>query len=235
MSAAPPEALLFDVFGTVVDWRGSITAALARYVDGPAPAGGWGSLADRWRREGYLAPIAAMASGSEPRRPIGEVLRAHLVRLLDECRLQVGDDALDDLVAAWDHLAPWPDALDGLARLRRVAVLGTISNGSFGGLVRMARFAGLPWDCVISAELFASYKPDPAVYLGAAALLGLPPGQVALVAAHPNDLAAARACGLRTAFVSRPLEWGPGGPAERDADADWVADDFGRLADLLGA
>jgi 2-haloacid dehalogenase len=146
-----------------------------------------------------------------------------------------GAGTVDALVAVWDDLQPWPDAVPGLTRLREVAIVGTLSNGTFGGLVRMARLAGLPWHCVIAAELFASYKPDPAVYLGAARLLGLAPDSVCLVAAHPSDLVAAQACGLRTAFVPRPLEWGPDASPESDPGADWVAPDVEALATIFGA
>ena len=177
-----------------------------------------------------------MAEGRSPRQAIDEVLAEHLVRILAEVGVPPpGGGTVEALVAVWDHLEPWPDAVPGLGRLREVATVGTLSNGTFGGLVRMARHCGLPWHCVIAAELFASYKPDPAVYLGAARLLGLAPESGCLVAAHPSDLVAARACGLRTAFVPRPLEWGPGASPEADPGADWAASDLEALATLFGA
>ncbi len=141
----------------------------------------------------------------------------------------------DHLNLVWHRLTPWPDAVDGLAQLKKEFVISTLSNGNISLLVEMAKFAGLPWDMVLSAELFRHYKPDPEVYLGAADLLGCQPSEVMMVAAHPNDLSAARACGLRTAFVPRPLENGPGqqqGPPT-PASFDATAPDFLVLADTL--
>jgi 2-haloacid dehalogenase len=132
---------------------------------------------------------------------------------------------------------PWPDTVAGLYRLKARYPISTLSNGNLSLLVDMARHAGLPWDAVLSAELFGHYKPDPEVYLGAARLLGLPPSALLMVAAHPSDLRAAAACGLRTAYVTRPLERGPGVPLPpwRPGDFDLVATDFIDLARQLGA
>ena len=226
-----PAAIAFDVFGTVVDWRSPAAAALADVAGRP---GDWGAVADRWRREGYLAPIAAMASGAAPVEPIDAVLRRHATRLLAEAGVAADDGDLDRLVGVWDRLEAWPDVHEGLARLRGVAPVATCSNATFAGLVRMARHAGLGWDAVISSELFGSYKPDPVVYLGTARLLGVAPGDLLLVAAHPADLAAARACGLRTAYVPRPLEWGPAGAGPPDDGAEVTAADLVELAARLG-
>ena len=141
----------------------------------------------------------------------------------------------DHLNLVWHRLTPWPDAVNGLARLKKQFVITTLSNGNISLLVEMAKFVGLLWDLVLSAELFHRYKPDPEVYLGAADLLGCQPAEVMMVAAHPDDLKAAHACGLRTAFVSRPLEYGP----EKEAalptgeSFDVVAHDFMELADTL--
>jgi 2-haloacid dehalogenase len=136
----------------------------------------------------------------------------------------------------WHHLEPWDDAVVGLTRLAARHVVGPLSNGGFAMLTRMAKRAGLPWDCIISTELFRSFKPDPAAYLGGAALLGLDPGRVALVAAHSGDLRAASQAGLRTAYVPRPAEWGPDAPAPEapDPSFDVVAPDFSSLAATLG-
>jgi 2-haloacid dehalogenase len=223
-------ALLFDVFGTVVDWRSSVIAAgsaVAADVD-------WPGCADQWRRQGYLEPIGRMVRGEEPWAPIDGVMRAQLDVLADRFGFaSVGADALDDLALVWERLDPWPDVQPGLARLKSRYPIGPLSNGSFGGLTRMGRYGGLGWDFIISTELFQSYKPDPKTYLGAAALLGLEPSEVMLVAAHPLDLQAAAGCGLGTAYVPRPQEWGPGGQVA-PGRFDVVASDFIDLAARLG-
>jgi 2-haloacid dehalogenase len=236
---APPvrvEALLFDVFGTVGDWRSSVIAEGER-LDSSGRID-WPAVADEWRRDGYLRPIWQMVTGERPRAPIDAVMREDLDRLAGlHGFADVGPSALDEFSRVWERLQPWPDVPAGLERLRSRYLIGPLSNGGFGALTRMARKAGLRWDCVISAELFQSYKPDRKVYEGAAALLGLPPARVMLVAAHPSDLRAARGCGLATGHVPRPLEWGPGGPVEEAAvdEFDVVAADFVALADALGA
>jgi 2-haloacid dehalogenase len=230
------EALLFDVFGTVVDWRTSVMAEGERLVPGRAIE--WGEVAGEWRREGYLRPIRRMVTGERPWAPIAGVLRAELDRVAQRHGFSdLGQTTLDELSGVWERLAPWPDAAGALDRLRARYIIGPLSNGGFGSLTRMARHSGLRWDCVISAELFGTYKPDRRVYEGAADLLGLAPGQVMLVAAHPSDLRAARACGLLTGYVPRPLEWGPAGPVEEaeDGEFDVVASDFSALAETLGA
>lgn len=218
-------ALLFDVFGTVVDWRGSIVEAGERTgldVD-------WGAFADEWRREGYLGPLVAFHRGEAPWRTHDELMAAHLPVLAE--RHGVPTVHHPDLLAAWHHLRPWPDAVAGLERLRARYLLGPLSNGGFRQLTVMGKAARLPWDCIVSTDLFRSYKPDPATYLGAVELLGLQPADVVLVAAHPADLRGAAACGLGTAYVPRPLEWGPDGPApEETGEFDVLAADFGELA-----
>ena len=198
------EVLAFDIFGTVVDWHGSIVremAALYPQVDGDAFALAW--------RAGYRPAMARVMSGE-----LGWTLIDDLHRMvLDEILPQFGLAHLDDearrhLNRVWHRLAPWPDAVAGLQRLKRKHIICTLSNGNLGLLTRMAKRAGLPWDCVLSAEVFRAYKPDPATYLGVARVFDLPPRRVMLVAAHHDDLEGARACGLRTAYVERPLEFG---------------------------
>lgn len=231
-----PEALLFDVFGTVVDWRSSVIAA-GEALDSSGRVD-WPVVADEWRRDGYLRPIWQMVTGERPWAPIDAVMREDLDRLAGLHGFAgVGAPALDEFSRVWERLQSWPDVAAGLDRLRARYLIGPLSNGGFGALTRMARAAGLRWDCVISAELFRSYKPDPKVYEGAASLLGLTPDRVMLVAAHPSDLRAARACGLATGHVPRPLEWGAGGKVEAAAidEFDVVASDFVALADALGA
>lgn len=236
MATPHVRALVFDVFGTVVDWRTCVIDA-AKNVATPTGATDWGAFADAWRTEGYLTPVGEIVTGARPYAEVEDLLREKLIELLGRHALDVDDDDLDWLAKAWRRLDPWPDALPGLHRLRRRYTLAPLSNGSFALLTEMAKRAGLPWDCVISTELFEAYKPDPRTYRGAVGLLDLPASEVMLVAAHPLDLRAAAACGLRTAYVPRPLEWGAGARpvATPDPDFDVVADDFGALADALGA
>jgi 2-haloacid dehalogenase len=235
VDAPPVRALVFDVFGTVVDWRTSVTEE-ARAISGArGERVDWAAFADDWRKEGYLIPIGEIVSGSRPYAEVEDMLADTLRVLLARYDVGLDDDECRALSSVWHRLEPWPDALTGLTRLRERYVLGPLSNGSFALLTEMAKRARLPWDCIVSTELFATYKPDPRTYLGAARLLGLAPGDVMLVAAHLGDLRAASSAGLRTGYVPRPLEWGPGGPAPAppDPDFDVVAEDFNALADHL--
>lgn len=211
MNAAKPwkdaqtvEVLAFDIFGTVVDWHGSIlreVQALYPGVDGDAFALAW--------RAGYRPAMARVMSGELGWTRIDDLHRMILDQILPQFGLAHLDEAArQHLNRAWHRLDPWPDAVAGLQRLKRRYLLCTLSNGNLGLLTRMAKRAGLPWDCVLSAEVFRAYKPDPATYLGVARVFDLPPERVMLVAAHHDDLAEARACGLRTAYVERPLEFG---------------------------
>ena len=229
-------ALVFDVFGTVVDWRSSVIeegrALGARHgwnVD-------WGAFADAWRA-GYPLAMDRVRRGDLPWMSIDALHRLILDGLLAEHALPLPAEQTEDFNRVWHRLRPWPDAVGGLHRLKARWPVATLSNGNVSLLLDMARHAGLPWDCLFSAELFGHYKPDPEAYLGAARLLGLPPSQVLMVAAHPSDLRAAAACGLKTAYVPRPLERGPGGTMEpwTPGEFDWVAEDFHALARALGA
>ena len=232
----PPKALLFDVFGTVVDWRGSIVRELRRLGDSKGVRADWGAFADAWRR-GYHPAMDRVRRGELPWQSIDVLHRMILDGLLPEFGLRLAEREKRDLNNAWHRLRPWPDSVKGLGRLKRRYVIGTLSNGNVALLVDMAKHSGLPWDCVLSAELFRHYKPDPEVYLGAAALLGRAPREVMLVAAHKNDLAAARKCGFSTAYVRRPLEYGPASTPDITADrrCTFNADDFTDLARQLGA
>jgi 2-haloacid dehalogenase len=220
MPSAPRRirALVFDVFGTVVDWRGSIIRECRALARRRKLAADWPAFADAWRA-GYRPAMARVRSGELPWMTIDQLHRMILDELLERFGIEgLEEDEIDQLNRAWHRLEPWPDARRGLALLKRRYVLGTLSNGNMALLVNMAKHARLPWDCVLSAELFHHYKPDPEVYLGAAALLGLAPAEVMLVAAHKDDLHAAQACGLAAAFVRRPREHGPG--ARRDLAPD---------------
>jgi len=237
MATADVRALLFDVFGTVVDWRGSVIRTGSALSERTGVAVDWPAFADRWRREGYLAPIGRIVAGDEAWREVDALLQAQFDVLASEAGfLDLPAEELAPLRLVWHHLDPWPDAVDGLARLRRSYVVAPLSNGGFAMLMAMAKRAGLPWDCIISTELFRAYKPDLAAYRGGAQLLGLPPDAVMLVAAHTGDLRAAQRAGLHAAYVPRPLEWGESAPAPEPSDTefDLVAGDFGALADLLG-
>ncbi len=236
-SADGIRALCFDVFGTVVDWRSSIVRE-GRVLFDRLQLGAidWEVFADDWRA-GYAPAMQQVRSGALPWTDLDGLHRRILERLLAE-RQRVLDEAdVVNLNRVWHRLAPWADSVSGLTRLKARTTITTLSNGHVALLLNMAKHAGLPWDTVLSAELFAHYKPDPEVYLGAARLLGLAPHQVMMVAAHPSDLRAAAACGLRTAYVDRPLERGAAGAREiwTPGEFDVAAIDVVDLADRLGA
>ncbi|MDR6856470.1 haloacid dehalogenase type II [Variovorax guangxiensis] len=230
------KVIAFDVFGTVVDWYSGIAAEAERIVpgvDGSAFALAW--------RAGYQPAMKSvmerLAAGEGGFTLLDElhmgilegVLRAFGIDELDAARKR-------ELNKAWHRLPAWPDAVEGLARLKRKYIICTLSNGNIGLLTEMAKNAGLPWDCVLSAEVFKAYKPDPRTYLGVAAVFDVAPSQVMLAAAHHDDLAAARTCGLRTGYIERPMEFGPERPKDVSPRADNTlhARDIGALADLLG-
>ncbi|MGK2854148.1 MAG: haloacid dehalogenase type II [Microbacteriaceae bacterium] len=229
-----PRALAFDVFGTVVDWRSSIIAELQSFGPRHGLQRDWAAVADAWRA-GYAPAMDRVRRGAVPWTRIDDLHREILVGLLDGVSL--GEAEIDGLNRAWHRLTPWPDSVPGLHRLKQRFVITTLSNGNVSLLTNMAKNAGLPWDCVISAELFGHYKPDPEAYLGCASLLDVAPAELMLVATHPSDLRAARACGLRTGYVVRPLEHGAGHPLPTvtENEFDVVAQDFNDLARQLGA
>jgi 2-haloacid dehalogenase len=231
------KALLFDVFGTVVDWRGSVIAAGESLTNAYGLTADWGRFADEWRRDGYLRPIGRIVTGAEPYRDVDVLMREQLEVMLEPHGLSgVREDDLKDLEQVWDRLEPWPDVVPGLTLLKSSFTIAPLSNGGFAQLTSIAKRAGLPWDCIVSTSLFRAYKPDPRTYRGAADLLELDPSEVMLVAAHPLDLQGAQHAGLRTAYVPRPLEWGPNGqpPEPPDPSFDVVAADFNGLAAALG-
>lgn len=234
---APPDThslqvLAFDIFGTVVDWHGSIVGevqALYPQVDANALALAW--------RAGYQPAMQRVRSGELGWTRIDELHRLILDELLPRFGLGYLSEAeRQHLNHVWHRLDPWPDSVAGLKRLKNRYTIVTLSNGNIGLLTHMAKRAGLPWDCILSAEVFRAYKPDPATYLGVAQTFDLQPEQVMLVAAHHDDLAAARACGLRTAYIERPLEWGLAQPKDvlPQAGNDWHARDLVALARTLG-
>lgn len=199
-----PKVLAFDVFGTVVDWHGSIAAEVANMglqIDPDAFATAW--------REGYRPAMAKVRSGQLPwtkiddlhRMILNDVLKTFKINSLSEMQIQ-------HLNLVWHRLNPWPEAVEGLHKLKNRFTIVTLSNGNLGLLANMAKNAGLPWDLILSAEVFRHYKPDPETYLGVADIFNLSAEQVMLVAAHKDDLVAAHACGLQTAFIERPWEFG---------------------------
>lgn len=230
-------ALTFDVFGTVVDWRGSIIREGQLLAKKKGIHADWSKFADAWR-SGYNPAMNRVRTGELPWINIDGLHRLILDDLLDEFQLRgLSVEDVDYLNRVWHRLAPWPDSVPGLNRLRSRYVLATLSNGNISLLVDMSKSAGLPWDCVLSAELSGHYKPDREVYETAARLLDLPAKQVMMVAAHKDDLLAAKQVGFRTAWVARPLEHGPDQDIDitPDADFDVSASDFLDLAMKLGA
>lgn len=231
------KALVFDVFGTVVDWRGSIIAEGRRLGRAHKLRINWPAFADAWRA-GYRPAMARVRSGELPWTTIDALHRMILDDLLRQFGIsELSADEIEHLNRAWHRLKPWRDARAGLRRLKRKYLISTLSNGNVALLANMAKSAGLPWDCILSAEIFHHYKPDPEAYRGAASMLGLAPDEVMMVAAHKDDLFAAKACGLRTAFVPRPLERGPKARADvaPEPSFDVNASDFIDLAARLGA
>lgn len=229
-------ALAFDVFGTVVDWRSSVARELAAFGARHGISDDWSAFADDWRA-GYVPAMDRVRRGELPWTRIDDLHRGRLVELLNDRGIDVDDAEIDDLNRAWHRLDPWPDAVAGLTRLKKRFVITTLSNGNVSLLTNMAKYAGLPWDCVLSAEIFRHYKPDPETYRGCADILDVAPDELMMVAAHPSDLRAARGAGLRTGFVFRPAEYGPERSLRKPADDEFdvVADDFGDLAEQLGA
>jgi 2-haloacid dehalogenase len=236
-SLSEVKAIVFDVFGTVVDWRGSIIREVEAFARERGAKVDAAAFADGWRA-GYQPAMQRVRCGELPWTRIDDLHRMILEDLLEKHRLAgLSEAEKDHLNKAWHRLDPWPDAVAGLERLKRRFIIGTLSNGNVGLLVNMAKRAGLPWDVVLSAELCHHYKPDPQSYQMVPSLLGLAPAQVMLAAAHPSDLVAAAREGLRTGYVPRPREFGPGREAEdgRDRGFDVVAADFEALAAALGA
>jgi len=226
------KVLAFDIFGTVVDWHGSIVkevSALYPQVDANAFALAW--------RAGYQPAMSRVRSGELGWTRIDELHRLILEDLLPHFGLQqLTESERVHLNRVWHRLDPWPDSVEGLMRLKRKFTICSLSNGNLGLLTNMAKRAGLPWDCVLSAEVFKAYKPDPATYLGVAHVFDVSPQEVMLCAAHHDDLAAARACGLGTAYIERPFEFGSAQPKDVSPQVgnDLHATSISHLADLLG-
>jgi len=233
----PAQVLVFDTFGTVVDWRSSVIAegeALGRTkglkVD-------WPAFADAWRA-GYGPSMNRVRKGELPWTKLDVLHRMVLDELLPKYGLSsLSEPEKANFNRVWHRLQPWPDSVNGLTRLRSRFVISPLSNGNLALLTNMAKHAKLPWDCILSTELVRHYKPDKETYLMPGEFFDLPPAQVMMVAAHPGDLQAAKALGLKTAYVHRPLEYGAGKAAAAPAAGtfDYQATDFLQLAQQLGA
>jgi 2-haloacid dehalogenase len=232
----PVQALTFDVFGTVVDWRGSIAREGSAFGRAKGLQVDWERFADAWRGH-YQPQLSKVRDGKLPWTNLDALHRMSLEQVLKDFGVTGLTEAEQDHVnRMWHRLDPWPDAVPGLTRLHKKYPLATLSNGNVALMMNMARRAGLPWDAILGAEVTRHYKPQPECYRGTAELLGLKPEQCVLVAAHNGDLVAARAVGYRTAFVARPTEYGPRQSTDRRAehDFDLVASSMIDLADQLG-
>ena len=231
------KALTFDVFGTVVDWRSGVAREAEAMLARKGVRRDWGAFADAWRAR-YQPAMSAVRKGERPFVVLDVLHRENLVELLAAEGIEgLGEAEIDHLNLAWHRLDPWPDVVEGLTRLKRRSILATLSNGNVALMVDMARRADLPWDAILGAEVARAYKPLPEAYDSAARMLGLAPAECLLVAAHPGDLRAAAARGLRTAYVHRPLEEGPGTepPWPAAGAFDYAVPDFAALAEALGA
>lgn len=230
------KVLVFDVFGTVVDWRSSVLRELAQLGRAKQIDRDWAAFADDWRA-GYAPAMKRVLDGEAPWQTIDVLHRRILDRLLAKYAMTgLSEAETQHLNRIWHRLDPWPDAVTGLWRLKQRYIVGTLSNGNMALLVDLAKHAALPWDVVLSAELAKSYKPHAEVYRLPVTLLAVEPAEVMLVAAHRHDLEAAASCGLRTAYVPRPLEHGPGRESRvENGGFNILARDFNHLADLLGA
>ena len=230
------KALLFDVFGTVVDWRGSIIAEGQAFGRARGLDVDWAAFADGWRAK-YQPAMQRVRDGQIGWVKLDDLHRQNLDELLEEMAITcLTRDEIDHWNRVWHRLNAWPDAVEGLTKLKNKFILATLSNGNVALIVNMAKHAGLPWDAVLGAEVAGHYKPQPEAYMKTAQILGLAPEDCLMVAAHNSDLVAAGSCGLGTAFVSRPREFGMGQTADKDAENDYhyVAHDFLDLADQLG-
>lgn len=233
------KAFGFDVFGTVVDWRGGVAREAAPFLKRHAPDADPLAFADAWRRQ-YQPAMERVRTQGRPFTKLDILHRENLEIILPEFGIEpaaVPPAELDELNLAWHRLDPWPDVVEGLTRLKSKFIIATLSNGNVALMVDMAKRVGLPWDAILGAEPARAYKPSPEAYLRTADMLGLKPEELCLVAAHNSDLDAARACGLKTAFVLRPKDQGLGQHTDLMPEQDWdvVSNDFCDLADQVGA
>lgn len=237
MSVSGVKAVLFDVFGTVVDWYGTMTHEISDLAQQQKIEIDTDAFVNAWRAA-YRQGLADIRDGKAPKVSNQMVYRATLEKLLTQHGIEnLSADEKDHLSRIDQRFQPWPDSIAGLNRLKKKFIIGTLSNGTLVALTNMAKNTGLPWDVIFSADLLGTYKPAPETYLGAIKLLELEPEQVLLGAAHNYDLKAAASHGLKTGFVCRPLEHGPNGKNETKAEGDWdiVSNSIKELAEKLGA
>ena len=222
------QALIFDVFGTCVDWRTSVAREVAKALSGVDPI----AFAAAWRAE-YQPAMERIRNGGRGYVPLDDLHMENLRVVLDRFGIKCSDAGA--LNRAWERLDPWPDTVPGLAALKKRHIIAPCSNGSIALMTRLAKHAGLPWDCILGADIARDYKPKATVYRASAQALRLDPSEVAMVAAHNDDLYAARSAGLKTAFVARPTEHGPDQTTdlEPESDWDWIANDFQNLAEQM--
>lgn len=230
------KALTLDILGTVVDWRTTIIREGKALEQVRGIRVDWSQFADAWRA-GYRPTLERVQRGELPWMSLDDVHRMILEELLEKFGImELNEVEKDELNRVWHRLDPWPDAVEGIRRLRKRFIVAALSNGHLALLINLSRHVGLIWDCILSAELAKQYKPHPKVYETAASLLGLDPEQIVMVAAHPSDLKGAQAVGFKAAMVRRPLELGPQTTSESSSNFifDWIADDLHDLADQLG-
>jgi 2-haloacid dehalogenase len=229
--------IVFDTFGTVMDWHSAIVEKgnqlSAKYdinID-------WHVFANTWRTDGYIKTIIEVAKGLRPWERVDTIHKEKLLELIDRFQISmISDEDIEDLNLEWHRLLPWPDSVPGLRRLKEKYLIGPFSNGDFRLLLDMAEYSDLPWDFVISGDMFKKFKPDPSVYPDAISLLGGHPEEILMVAAHPHDLMCMSECGCPTALIRRPLEFGENsGHAEPELEysPDLILKDFEELADML--
>ena len=234
-SASTPafKACIFDVFGTVVDWRNSVARVSKEHLSRKGIDLDWIAFADFWRGQ-YVPAMAKIRSGSRGYVSLDQLHFENLEATLEEFKLkgQLNDTEKWQLNTAWGQLDPWPDVVAGLTSLKQHTIIAPCSNGSIALMTRLAKYGGLPWDCILGADIAQNYKPEPEVYLACCSALRLPADQVVMVAAHNNDLEAARETGLLTAFIARPTEHGEGQAIDLEASNDWdfIISNFSELA-----
>jgi 2-haloacid dehalogenase len=236
MAGKQPVAIVFDTFGTVVDWRSSLIADLTAYGASKGVTADWAAMIDAWRAS-YHPSMDRVRKRELPWTKLDALHRASLDKLVTDFGIKgLTEDDLVHINLGWHRLHPWPDSVPGLTRLKSRFIIGPLSNGNVSLLLNMAKFGGIPWDMIFGSDLFEHFKPDPETYLGVAKMLDVRPDQVMMAAAHNADLGSARRCGLLTAFFPRPEEYGPHQKRDFKADQDWdiVATDIQDLATQLG-
>lgn len=232
-SMIKPKAYLFDVFGTVVDWRNGVADVSQCFFDAKNLDENPHTFADAWRAK-YQPAMEKIRSGNRGYFPLDILHRENLNELLDQLDLTdvFEEEEKQELNRAWEQLPPWADSVSGLAAIKQNAIIAPCSNGSIALMTQLAKFGSLPWDCILGAEIAQNYKPHPDAYLKSVAALGLKPNEVMMVAAHNSDLVAAEECGLQTCFIARPTEYGHRQTIDLEPTSDWdaVITEIGQLA-----